>query len=171
MRLGGARLGSATKTNKIVKTKTAWGGKHLTAENCEIPITAIDYLLHNYNYLKREVESIQLGSKGFARIPTKGATPGDPVATVAIKRAELSMVLDAVDFAWRHLTPELRRIARAKYRRGWSNQEIAKRYYLSLSTVSRRLTSIRTSVAGVLATLPDMILTRFWHEIDMLADE
>ncbi len=136
----------------------------------EIPIAAIDYLLYNFHYLQREVDSIQPATSGIARIPARDVRPGNPVETVAIKRAELSMVLDAVDFAWRHLTPELRRIARAKYRRGWSNSEIAKRYYLSLSTVARRLTSIRGGVAGVLMTLPDTILTRFWRGIDAIQD-
>lgn len=138
----------------------------------EIPIAAIDYLLYNYHYLRREVEALHPSSGGLVRVPLprRGAKPGNPVETVAIKRAELSMVLDAVDFAWRHFTPELRRIARAKYRRGWSNQEIAKRYYLSLSTVSRRLTSIRAAVARSLATVPDTILASFWSQIDSLSD-
>lgn len=136
----------------------------------EIPIAAIDYLLYNFHYLQREVDAMQPATSGIARIPAKDARPGNPVETVAIKRAELSMVLDAVDFAWRHLTPELRRIARAKYRRGWSNQEIAKRYYLSPSTVTRRLTSIRAAVAASLASVPDSILTSFWRGIDLLSD-
>ncbi len=137
----------------------------------EIPIAAIDYLLYNYHYLRREVEALHPASGGgLVRVPRRDAKPGNPVETVAIKRAELSMVLDAVDFAWRHLTPELRRIARAKYRRGWSNQEIAKRYYLSTSTVTRRLTSIRAAVAGSLASVPDAILTSFWRGIDAIQD-
>ena len=136
----------------------------------EIPIAAIDYLLYNFHYLQREVDAMQPNTSGIAHIPAKDARPGNPVETVAIKRAELSMVLDAVDFAWRHLTPELRRIARAKYRRGWTNQEIAKRYYLSPSTVTRRLTSIRAAVAGSLASVPDSILTSFWRGIDAIQD-
>lgn len=144
--------------------------KLANGESYEIPIAAIDYLLYNLHYLQREVDTIQQSSSGIARIPARDARPGNPVETVAIKRAELSMVLDAVDFAWRHLTPELRRIARAKYRRGWTNQEIAKRYYLSPSTVTRRLTSIRAAVAGSLASVPDAILTSFWRQIDLLSD-
>lgn len=137
----------------------------------EIPIAAIDYLLYNYHYLRREVEALHPSSGGLVRVPRRGAKPArNPVEAVAIKRAELSMVLDAVEFAWRHLTPDLRRIARAKYRRGWTNQEIAKRYYLSLSTVARRLTSIRAAVALSLATVPDTILASFWSQIDSLSD-
>lgn len=136
----------------------------------ETPIAAIDYLLYNYHYLRREVEALHPASGGLVRVPRRDAKPGNPVEAVAIKRAELSMVLDAVDFAWRHFTPELRRIARAKYRRGWTNQEVAKCYYLSLSTVTRRLTSIRAAVAGSLASVPDAILTSFWRQIDLLED-
>lgn len=136
----------------------------------EIPIAAIDYLLYNFHYLQREVDAMQPNTSGIAHIPARDARPGNPVETIAMKRAELSIVLDAVDFAWRHLTPELRRIARAKYRRGWSNQEIAERYYLSPSTVTRRLTSIRAAVAASLASVPDSILTSFWRGIDLLSD-
>lgn len=143
-------------------------GNHLAGTPYEIPITTLDYLLYNYHYLRREVDSMEPGSRGVARVPSRDARPGSPVEEIAIQRAEISMVLDAVSFAWEHFTPELRRIARAKYRNGWSNQKIAKRYYLSLSTVSRRLTSIRAAVAAVLMTLPDTKLTRFWHQIDLL---
>lgn len=136
----------------------------------EIPIAAIDYLLYNLHYLQREVDALQPSAGGVVRIRARGLRPSSPVEPVAIKRAELSMVLDAVDFAWRHLTPELRRIARAKYRRGWSNQDISKRYFLSESTVTRRLTSIRAAVAGTLASLPDVILTSFWRRIDEIGD-
>lgn len=136
----------------------------------ETPIAAIDYLLYNYHYLRREVEALHPASGGLVRVPRRDARPGNPVEAVAIKRAELSMVLDAVEFAWRHLTPDLRRIARAKYRRGWTNREIAKRYYLSLSTVARRLTSIRAAVARSLASVPDAILTSFWRGIDAIQD-
>jgi DNA-directed RNA polymerase specialized sigma24 family protein len=142
--------------------------RNIDPEN--IPVPAIDYLLYNLHYLKREVDILQPATGGLVRVPAKDARLGNPVEKVAIKRAELSMVLDAVDFAWRHFTPELRRIARAKYRRGWTNQEVAKRYYLSLSTVTRRLTSIRAAVAGSLASVPDAILTSFWRQIDLLED-
>lgn len=140
------------------------------SDSYEIPIAAIDYLLYNFHYLQREVDAMQPNTSGIAHIPARDARPGNPVETIAMKRAELSIVLDAVDFAWRHLTPELRRIARAKYRRGWSNQEIAERYYLSPSTVTRRLTSIRAAVAASLASVPDSILTSFWRGIDLLSD-
>ncbi len=136
----------------------------------EIPIAATDYLLYNLPYLQREVNAMEPTVSGVVRVPACDVRPGNPVETVAIKRAELSMVLDAVDFAWRHLTPELRRIAKAKYRRGWSNESIGKRYYLSQRTVSRRLASVRAAVAGSLSTVPGAILASFWRQIGAFSD-
>jgi len=137
----------------------------------ELPVQAIDYLLYNYVYLRKEVELLGAQQSGVVKIPPRGTRRGSPVEVIAIERAELTMVLDAVDRAWQSLTPELRQIARAKYRRGMKNIEIQKRYYLSKSTLDRKLGCIRATVAGYLALVPEAILRRFWGENEARFEE
>lgn len=131
----------------------------------KLPIKAIDYLLYNYPYLRREVESLDKSPGGIVMVPCRGVRRGSAVEVTAIERAELSMVLDAVERAWRSLTGDLKDIARAKYRRGMRHSEIERRYFLSRATLSRKLSTIRATVAGHLALVPEAILRHFWAQI------
>ena len=90
---------------------------------------------------------------------------------IAIERAELTIVLDAVDHAWRSLTGDLKDIARAKYRRRLKHAEIEKRYFLSRATLTRKLSTIRATVAGYLALVPEAILRRFWAQNEARFEE
>jgi len=137
----------------------------------ELPIQAIDYLLYNYMYLRKEVELLGTSHGGMARIPPRGGKRSSPVEVIAIERAELTIVLDAVDHAWRSLTPELRQVARAKYRLRMKNREIEKRCFLSKSTLDRKLGCIRAAVAGYLALVPEAVLVRFWGQNEARFEE
>jgi len=130
----------------------------------QLPVRAIDYLLYNCLYLRKEVDLLGSTGGGLVRIPSRARRHGSPVEVLAIQRAELTIVLDAVDRAWQSLTSDLKQIARAKYRRRMRNREIEKRYFLSKSTLDRKLGCIRAAVAGYLALVPEAILRRFWGE-------
>ena len=137
----------------------------------ELPIQAIDYLLYNYQYLRKEVDLLGTNHDGMARIPPRGGKRSSPVEVIAIERAELTTVLDAVDHAWRSLTGDLKDIARAKYRRRMKHVEIEKRYFLSHATLARKLSSIRAVVAGYLALVPETILRHFWAQNEARFEE
>jgi len=140
----------------------------------EFPIRMIDFLLHNRHELRREVELLTAQQSGsIPKIPPRGATERrSPVEREAISRAEFTVVLDAIDRAWDSLSPDLRRIARAKYGRAkMSNKEIETRYHLSRSTVYRKLETIRAVVAGRLALIPEAIMRRFWYLIETFWDD
>ena len=137
----------------------------------ELPIQAIDYLLYNYTYLHKEVELLGCNQGGMARVPPRGGKRSSPVEVIAIERAELTIVLDAVDHAWRSLTGDLKDIARAKYRRRLKHAEIEKRYFLSRATLTRKLSTIRATVAGYLALVPEAILRRFWAQNEARFEE
>jgi hypothetical protein len=129
----------------------------------------IDFLLYNRHALRKEVELLSSTyTSGPARIPPRGIKPhGSPVERAALTRAEITMVLDAVDRGWNDLPPDLKRIARAKYGRlRLTNQEIGKRFFLSPATVTRRLISIRAVVAGHLALQNESVVRRFWAKIE-----
>lgn len=128
----------------------------------ELPTQAIDYLLYNYPYLRQEIELLTPAHGGIVRIPSRSGRHGSAVEVVAIERAELTVVLDAVEHAWRSLSPELRKVAVAKYRRQLKNREIEKRCFLSKSTLDRRLGCIRAAVAGYLVLVPEAVMKRFW---------
>lgn len=130
----------------------------------QLPIQAIDYLLFNCTYLRKEVDLLGSTGGGLVRIPSRARRHGNPVEVLAIQRAELTIVLDAVDHAWQSLTGDLKQIATAKYRRRMRNREIEKRYFLSKSTLDRKLGCIRAAVAGYLTLVPGAILRRFWGE-------
>lgn len=138
----------------------------------ELSPEAIDYLLHNRLDLRKEVELIGPHSTGLVRIPARGSRPGSQVEFVAIERAELTTVLDAVDRGWQALTPDLREVARAKYgRRHMRNYEVETRYHLSRATVSRKLSTIRAIVAGYLSFVPEATLRHFWLKIGSLLED
>lgn len=131
----------------------------------KLPVQFIDYLLYNYHHLRREVESLGARQGGIGKIPPKGGRPGSPVERVLIQRSDLSQVLDAVGAAWRGLTPELRQVAVAKYRRQMGNKAIMKKCNISRSTLDRKLEAIRALVAGYLASVSEAILMQFWTTV------
>jgi hypothetical protein len=134
-----------------------------------LPVKVIDYLLYNYPYLRKEIDSLDSHKSGVIVVPSRGVRRNrSSVESLAIKKADFSVVLDVVDRAWKGLPVELRRIARAKYRRGMRHSEIEKRYFLSKSTLDRNLGCIRASVAGHLALINEVVLQRFWAQIGAL---
>lgn len=98
-------------------------------------------------------------------LPVSGAT-GDPVASVAVARATVTLVLDAVDRALEHLPRHYRRIARLRYDEQLTYPEIAARVGFSEKTIKRRVDRIRLRVKFELQNLGIDLLAAFWREID-----
>lgn len=131
----------------------------------DLPVKAIDYLLYNYRDLRREVENLGTRTSGLITIPSRGVSHGSLVERLAIDRAEITMVLDAVKRGWDALTPELRKLARRKYRWGWTYKEQVTQSDLSEGVVDKNLKVVRAVVAGYLALVPQGIFSVFWLRI------
>jgi hypothetical protein len=125
----------------------------------------IDYLLYQYQDLRREVELLQPRAGGMGMVPPIGTIPKSPVEAIAIERAEMSMVLDAVERGRKALSPDLRQIAKYRYRDKMAVHEIASRIHWSQPTVTRRLNTVRAVVAGYLVLVPESILIRYLDRI------
>jgi alkylhydroperoxidase family enzyme len=131
-----------------------------------LPVAAIDYLLYNYLHLRKEVEQLGLRQSGVGKIPPKGGRPSSPVEVMAIERAELTLILDAVKHGWQALSPDLREVATLRYRKNMGRRAIMKRCFLSEATYDRRLRAVRAVVAGYLGLISDAILIGFWGRIN-----
>lgn len=131
----------------------------------KLPTWFIDYLLYNYRYLCKEIESLDACQSGFAKVPPRGSRPRSPVERVLIERDDLSVVMDTVGRAWRRLPPELKEVAVLKYRRGLSNRALMETLFISRSTLDRKVGAVRGLVAGYLAQIQEAKMTQFISKI------
>jgi len=131
----------------------------------------VDWLLYNLPSLKAAVEAME--PPVSRSVVTRPATPtpsegGGVVQQIAVRRATLSTVIDAVERGLRSLHPEDRRVYRYRYRQYAPARRIAKETFLSERSVSRRLARIRHTIALHVGQIPDEMLASFWTEIDLL---
>ena len=124
----------------------------------------VDWLLYNMPVLREQLEAMEprltasmvvLGG----RRSTRGH--GSQVENVAIKRAAMSAVLDAVDRGLMALHPEQRKVYRMRYRAHMSYKQIGRRMYISEETVGRRLAEIRSVVGRFLQQVNPSDLAEF----------
>ena len=130
----------------------------------------IDYLLYNLPSLKDQAADIHpRQTPVYAVLYQRGRKGGSSqVESVAINRATITLVLDAVERAVKHLPPDCRKIYRMKYRAGMRHWQIARKAYLGERTVQRKVEIIRDAVCQRLQGLPGIVvgdmLARKWHE-------
>lgn len=115
----------------------------------------VDWILHNLPTLRAQIESIEpQTSTSLAVLNGRTRPLAGGVEGVAIKRASVSAVLDAVDRGIKSLRPEQRRVYRLRYRAGMGRKGICGRVYLSEGSLGRRLAEIRDVVARHLEQVP-----------------
>lgn len=123
-----------------------------------ITLKLVDWILYNLPMLREQIETVQsetstsivvVGRQGF----------GSKVERVAIKRATLSVVLDAVGRALRYLPRDCYKVYRMKYRAGMRHWQIGKKMYMHERTVDRKVDFIRNAVIQQLQALPGTILS------------
>lgn len=138
----------------------------------EIMPQLVDKLLYNLPALKEQIEAIQPRGSGSVIVVMMGGgkkRSGSPVEKVAIKRAMLSVVVDAVERAIRHLPRDpdkkYQAVYRLKYRVGMSYRQIGKRLYFDKDTVKERVDFIRNAVVQYLQALPASALDEFFRQI------
>ncbi len=128
----------------------------------------VDWLLYNLPGLKAVVEAMEPPvSRSIVTRPATQtpAEPGGVVQSLAVRRASISTVVDAVERGLRFLAPEHQRLYRLKYRNLAPRRVIAKKAFLSERSVSRHLGTIRATIALHVGQIPDEMLAHFWREI------
>lgn len=138
----------------------------------EITPQLVDKLLYNLPALKEQIEAIQPRGSGSVIVVMMGGgkkRSGSPVEKVAIKRATLSVVVDAVERAIRHLPRDpdkkYQAVYRLKYRVGMSNNQAGKRLYMHRDTIRERVDFIRDAVTQYLRALPGFVLDEFFRQL------
>ncbi|NPV72113.1 MAG: hypothetical protein HPY55_16020 [Firmicutes bacterium] len=131
-----------------------------------LEIRAIDCILYNRRAWRQYVNMLEPYSGGSLVVLPVSRVTGDPVASVAVTRATVTTVLDAVDRALAHLPRHYRKIARLRYDEQLTYPEIAARVGFSEKTIKRRVDRIRLRVKFELQNLGTDILAAFWREID-----
>ena len=130
----------------------------------------IDYLLYNLPSLKEQAADIHpRQTPVYAVLYQRGRKGGSSqVEYVAISRATITLVLDAVDRAVKHLPPDCRKVYRMKYRANMRHWQISKKAFLGERTVQRKVEIIREAVGQQLQGLPGNMLGEMlaqkWHE-------
>ena len=124
-----------------------------------------DWLLYNLPWLKAHVNSIEPKVSTSIVLFVPRSTVGSPIEDMAVRRAEISVVIDAVERGLRALHPDDRTVCRMKYRAHMTRREVARKAFLSESSVARKLTRIRDTIAQHVGQLEGNILTHFWSEI------
>ncbi|AEE98040.1 sigma factor-like helix-turn-helix DNA-binding protein [Mahella australiensis] len=130
----------------------------------------VDWILYNLPLLKTLIDDIEPSmSASVVLVPVqKNSHYDSAVEKIAIKKATLSFVVDAVKEGIRTLHPEQRKIYRMKYRAGMSYKQIECRLYMSNKTVERRVKEIRNEIRGRLEALPPSYLKEFTHFFDQV---
>lgn len=129
----------------------------------------VGWLLYNYPLIADMYQRMEPSiTAKYVDIPLTLSIAGGSckVVKVAIERAAVSSVLDAVGRAIATMHPEQRRIHRLKYREGLTNKDIQRKMNVSRSTIDRRVSEIKAMVARELALVPDDMSEQFWKKID-----
>lgn len=131
----------------------------------------VDWLLYNRRDLRALVDALEpRGSSGVVQIAVRtrshrSGSHRSEVEHVAISRAAISTVLDAVDRALARLPKALRRLVRLRYDENMSIQQIARYVHWSERSCYRKLEIIRARLASSLSLVDDLNMADFWQEI------
>lgn len=138
------------------------------AQEIEWSMPMIGWLLWNLTLIRDMYNRMEPGiTAKYVDVPlTINTGSSCKVVKVAIERAAVSSVLDAVDRSVKQMHPEQRKIYRMKYRAGMTHKEIMNKLHVSDRTLYRRLTSIKTIVARELSMVPGDYTKEFWEKID-----
>ncbi len=126
----------------------------MMSQGPRVTLKMIDWLLYNYPLLRDMVNDIEPQVSGSIMVYTGIKRGTSKVEKVAIKRASLEVVIDALTRALRIMHPELKKVYRMKYRAHLTHNQIAKRLYMSVETVHRRVADVREIVMQYLLTVP-----------------
>ena len=129
---------------------------------------AVDWLLYNLSWLRFLVSSLVPKVSSSILLFQPKSTAGNPIVDMAVRRAEISVVLDAVERGIRVLHREDRQILRMRYLNFAKPWQIEKRLFLSERKYYRRLHIIRAVISQHVGGLGEDILAVFWQQIKRL---
>lgn len=129
-----------------------------------VAIKAIDWILYNLPALRAQIDDIETqNSTSLVILGQNVKSKNSSVERVAVKRAAISAVLDAVERSIKSLHPEQRKIYRMKYRAGMSYKQIGRKLYISEETVGRRMTEIRAIITQHVQQVSKSEMKEFQH--------
>ncbi len=126
----------------------------------------VDWLLYNLPALRQMVETMEpRTSTSIVELGVSGGAGGNPVEDMAIRRAEISVVVGAVRGGLRQLDREHWRLYRLKYRRRLSRERVCRILSISARTYDRKLAHVRTVISQRVAAKNGALMNRFWAAI------
>jgi len=136
-------------------------------ENSLITKDLIDWLLYDLPYLRERCEEIMPKTSTSIVLfhPKTKSMVRSKIEIVAVKRAALTQVLDAVERAIKKLpSRDHRNVYRMKWRAGMTIREISKRVFLNPSTVQEKTVQVRDLVALYLQAIPASDIRQFFAQ-------
>ncbi len=131
-----------------------------------MPWRTIDRLLEELPRLRALADQLLPRSTDIVRYKPPGSrTGGSQVEVAALRRAELTAVLDVVDAVLRALPRDLRRLAHKRYRERWWRAKLRAEFHISEATLKRRLNTIRRRVWEAVQALPATTRAAFWTHL------
>lgn len=123
----------------------------------------IDWLLYNLPALRAQIADTEpRTSTSVVVFSSKSVrSPSSAVESIAIKRAAVSSVLDAVERGIKSLHPEQRKVYRMRYKAGMSYRQISRRLYCVDKTTQRRIEEIREIISQHITAVPKADLKEF----------
>lgn len=126
----------------------------------------VDWMLYNLNEWRRMLELVEPKTSASVILLPVQARNGSPVEHVAVKRADLRLVIDCVELAVKSMPPLLRTIVRMKYRERATHRMMASKLHYSERTIDRKVEAVRLRVARALTSIDPEKLSSFCREID-----
>jgi len=117
----------------------------------ELTDREIDTILYNLHLWRKAVALMEpKTTSSFIKLPVRNE-PSRAVEYIAIKRASISVVLDAVESALQGFPPGLRYIVKLRYEKRMTYRRIAKTLDTTKSSIHRKVDIIRKSFRTSLA--------------------
>lgn len=126
----------------------------------------IDWLLYNYPELRQFAASIEPTVSASIVLFESGGGAGNPIEDVAVRRAEVSIVADALERGIRALSREGRAIYRMKYRAYMREGELCARLGCSRRSYYRKIALVRETIGLSIDALPPGVLAAFWRRVN-----
>lgn len=137
----------------------------------ELTPQIVDWLLYNRHDIRREVDAIEpKTSTSIVHLPVRARPESSAIERVAVSRATITLILDAVDRAVATMPRPLRRLIRLRYTERMAVYGIARYVHWSERTCYRRLDAIRRRTISSLSLLDGQLLADFWQEIGRVLD-
>lgn len=135
-----------------------------------IRVKAVEWILYNYPEIRAQLSAIMPAENTGLLLLSFAQRGGSPVENIAIERAKLSIITDAVERTYRRLKRAERRLVRRWYFERTPPDDIADEWHISRATLYRSIEQARGYFRRALATITKVDMEQFWKKIDALQE-